>query len=366
MNNRSAQKISFLQFACLIHGLQVGIGQLSLPRELAMKGGSSSWLALFIGYAISVAASLLIIRVMRRRPDGTLIDLLEHYFGKWIGKLGAAVYAVYYCLFAYEIMFSATQIIKSWLIQRTPLYMLIVLLAIPSFIIVSKGMQAMSRYAELVFYMFIPLSAFLLMPLSDSNPLHLLPLFKDGWGPVLHSVRATVLSFAGFEIAFFAYPYLKNKKSAALGVVLGNTFSLIVYLVITLTCFLYFSPDEIIEYNQPALNLLKVIEFRFVERLDIVFLAVYMFMISTSWIPDMFVIAYCGNKLFSRIDPKTYLALLIGSLVATAAILDPSFMLVEKWMKAASSFALFGAFGVPVLLAAYFFVYDRIQGRRSG
>lgn len=355
-----------MQFIFLIHGLQVGVGQLSLPRELAEKGGTDSWLALFIGYAISTAASLAIIQVMRRKPDGSLIDLLEHYFGKWAGIAGALAGAAVFTIFTMEIVFSAGQMVKSWVLQKTPLYMLIILFSIPTFAIIGQGIRAISRYAEFVFYMFIPMAVFLFMPLQDSYFIHLLPFLKEGWGPVIKSVKSTVLSFSGFEFAFFAYPFLKRKELASVGIVIANTLSLCVYLIITLACFLYFSPDEITVYNQPALNLLKVIELRFVERIEIIFLSFYLFMVSTSWIPYMYGYSYCLNRIMPRLGKKAHLAVMMIGLITIAVAVNPSFMLVEKWMRAAGMSSLVASYALPFCLLAYILANERIKGRKSG
>lgn len=355
-----------MQFILLINGVQVGVGQLSLPRELAETGGTDGWLALFIGYAASIAASLAIIRIMSRKPDGTLIDLLEHYFGKWAGTVGAFAAAAAFTIFTMEIMFSAGQMIKSWIMQRTPLYMLIILFSIPSFAIIVKGMRVMSRYSEFVFYMFLPMAVFLFMPLQDGNLLHLFPFLKEGWEPVFKSVRLTALSFSGFEFAFFAYPFLKRKELASIGIVIANTLSLIIYLIITLACFLYFSPDEITVFNQPALNLLKVVELRFVERVEIIFLSVFLIMVSTSWIPYMYGYSYCLNRLVPKLGIMGHTAIMITGLIAIAVATDPSFMLVEKWMKAAGTTSMFVSYALPFCLLAYILAHERIKGRKSG
>ncbi len=79
-------QITFMQYIFLIHGVQIGVGVLTLPRELAEKAGTDGWIAIIIGWLFSTVASLIIIQIMKKYPNGTILDLLTHYFGKWIGK----------------------------------------------------------------------------------------------------------------------------------------------------------------------------------------------------------------------------------------------------------------------------------------
>lgn len=365
MSKQANYGINTKQFIFLIHGVQVGVGQLSLPRELAEAGGTDGWMALFIGWAASVAASLCIIQVMKRAPGGTLIDLLAQYFGRWAGTAGAVCLALYFAFCATDIMMSAGIMISEWLLPRTPLYMLIALFAIPTYLIVRNGVRVLGRYAELVFLMFLPLSLFLLIPLRESHLLHLFPMFKEGVQPILSAVGTTVFSFTGYEVAFIVYPFLRNKKFASIGIVIANTLSLLVFLLITLVCFLYFSPDEITQYSQPTLNLLKVIEFRFMERFDILFLAFYLFMISTTWMPQLFCAAYSASRLFRTGDIRLSVAVMLVLLIAYAFLRDPSYDLNAKLIGVMQQLSLVFACMLPLCLYVYVLVHDRFTGRNG-
>ncbi|ULL14127.1 spore gernimation protein [Paenibacillus sp. H1-7] len=363
MKKYAHNEVTFLQYIFLIHGAQVGVGQLSLPRILAEKGGTDGWIALLIGWAISLTAGLCLIQAAKRYPQGTLLDLMTHCFGKAVGKLTAVIFAMIYIVGAAANMVAAALIIKSWILPNTPLYIILLLFALPSFLIARNGFRILGRYAEFVFFSSLPVMLFLLIPSLEGNWLYLLPLFKDGWGPILTAVQPTAYSFLGFEVAFFFYPFLQKKQWAAAGIVIANTLSLIVFLYITLVCFLYFSPDEITNYNQPTINVLKSIEFRFVERLEIVFLSAYLFAISTTWLPFISCYKYIVGWLLNKQNDSVYVALFLLSLVAFAFAFDPSFSTNEEWIKRISQAGLVYALALPVCLAVYIKLRDHVQRR---
>lgn len=365
MKKYAYNEITLLQYIFLIHGAQVGVGQLSLPRLLAESGGTDGWIALILGYILTVMISLIVIQVMKRYPQGTILDLLAKYFGKTAGKAATIIVALYFALLVGTNFLAAGLMIQEWILKQTPLYILLFLFVIPTYLIARNGFRILGRYAEFVFFGSLPVFLFLLIPLHEGHWLHLFPLLKEGWKPVLLSVQSTVYSFVGFDLAFFLYPFLQKKQSAAAGIIVANTLSLLIFLFITLACFVYFSPDEITQYNQPTLNLLKVIEFRFIERLEIVFLSAYLFVISTTWIPYMCCFGLSVGWLLGKQDHRNYIAILLVLIVVAAYIMDPSFSQNKQWLNWVSRSGLIYGCAFPVCIWLYMRMHDYVQ-RRSG
>ena len=56
---------------------------------------------------------------------------------------------------------------------------------------------------------------------------------------------------------------------------ISDTLTMLGYLFITMICFVYYSPDEIQKYNQPVINMLESIEFKVLERMEMLFIAFF-------------------------------------------------------------------------------------------
>ena len=108
--------------------------------------------------------------------------------------------------------------------------------------------------------------------------IYLLPLLKEGWIPVLNTVKSTIIAFLGFEFAFVLYPYLSNKSSAK-GIVLANLITLFIYLQVTFVSFVYFSPDGITKFYGRLFLLLHRFTSHFLSdlKLSFVILSLYYF-----------------------------------------------------------------------------------------
>lgn len=363
MKNSATIEITTMQYIFLIHGAQVGIGITKYPLQLAEVAGTDGWMGIILGWAISVMASLMIIQVMKKHPEENLINLLQRYFGKWMGKLFTIFITLYMVLVAYLVMQRMALHVKSWVLQQTPIYVLLILFAIPSYIIIRGGVQIIGRYAELVFFMSLWLFFIFLIPLGDSHWIHLLPLFKEGLQPVLLSASSSVFSFLGFEIALFLYPYLQKKQKASIGIVVANSLTMLVYLYVTIVCYVFFSPDQITQLYEPTLSIVKVIQFKFIERFDMILITFYIIIISKVWIPYILFSVSSISQLLGKKDYTMLLNMLLLLFVFVTCFLNLSFSDSERNMKYLENIGLILAFVFPLCFWVYMTVVDHMHRR---
>ncbi|MCZ8512713.1 endospore germination permease [Paenibacillus filicis] len=365
MKKYAFNEITTMQYIFFINGAQVGVGVLSLPSDLAKTAGTDGWISVILGWLLSMAISLIIIQVMKSYPEGTLIDLLSFHFGKWAGKAGALLSAAYFGLGAITVAYSTFGILKSWILPETPVYMLMLLFMLPGYLLASHGLRILARYTELMFFLMLPLLFFFLFPLKDSHWVYLSPTLKEGWKNIFLAVKTTFFSFVGFETAVMLYPFLTKKQYASVGIVVANTISLLFYLVPTLVCFVLFSPDEITSAAWPTLTMFRVVEFSYLERFDIVYLTIYLFVISTTVIPYMFFSVFSLSQLFGKQDHRPFLGVSVLAVLFVSVFFVPSYLQIKRmgefWNKAAMAYAIV----LPLCLWIYVQFRAWIGGRRT-
>ena len=364
MKKYAYNEITLMQYIFLIHGMQVGTGVLSLPRLLAEKAGTDGWIAILIGGLLSTIAGIFIVKTSQRYPDDTLYDILIRLFGKIVGKALIAIYTIYFACYSGIVLVNAMLYLKGWLLPKTPDYIIILLFSIPTYFVARNGIHIIGRYSELVFYMTLWIPLFFLIPLRDSSSwLPFFPLLKEGWKPILTAVPTTVFTYLGFDIAFFLYPFLQKKQYAVHGIVIANTLSMLFYLFATLVCFSYFSPDSITEFNQPVLNLLKVIEFRFLERFDIVLLAIYLIVVSKAWIPCVYCAVFCSSQLLGKQDHSSHVVVLLLFIIGFIFWTHPSWNQAETWQQTVANAGIGLTYISPFILWGYSWIYEKYHRR---
>jgi len=357
-------EITTKQFVFFIYKTQIGFGILSMPRTLGEAAGTDAWIAIILGWVIAVGTSCLIIRIMSKHPEDTLYDLLPRYFGKWIGNGMSLIWICYCVMAALGGILSAVFIEQMWIMPNVSSFLLSALFMIPIYTVARNGVRVLGRYAELVYFFTAWMYPMLLFALKESHWLNLLPFVKDGWMPVLSAVKLTVLPFLGFELAFILYPFLQNKKAAYKGIIIANSLSMAIYLVIEVLATIFFSPTEVTQYIWPTLTLLKRIELPFIERFEIIFLSAYFLVMSMTIIPYLFVAVFGTSQLMGKQDHRMHLRWFTGLFLLFSVFFRPTYTSLDQWLTLWGHSGLVIAYGFPFLLWGYIRLF-RLFKRRS-
>ncbi|MCG7406864.1 spore germination protein [Paenibacillus sp. ACRRX] len=356
-------EITLRQFILLIHGTQVGTGVLSLPRMLAETAGTDGWISIIFGWIINLVLGIVIVWVMAQYPHVTFPQLLTRLFGKFIAALVIIALLCNFALSSWSIFADAMLYIKAWFLPMTQTPIIMCLFIVPALLTAKKSMLVVAQYNEFVFFFTLWMPLIMLFPLVEAQHIHLLPVLKEGWVPVLKGVDNTTVSFIGNEIIFLVYPFLKKKETAVYGVMIGNTLTMLLYLFVTLISFAYFSPDEVTQYSQPVLNLLKVVEFRFLERIDVIFLALYLFVVSTSWVPYVHSTGICAAQLVKSNNHSPFVLTFGVLIILLSAWIEPSWQQSTQWMNWCKYSGLIVAYLLPIILMLYIKAIQLMPGR---
>ncbi|NOV01756.1 GerAB/ArcD/ProY family transporter [Paenibacillus planticolens] len=365
MSGSAKNKITSLQYILINTGMQVSVFFLALPRILFEEAGTDGWISLIICWFITVLASLAIIKVMSRQPEGTLLDLLTSYGGKWAGRAAAIALFLYLLYFAYSSLIQTTLITKEWLLPQTSAYLIILMLLIPTYVVAISGIRVIGRYAEITGLLSLWIPFVYLLPLKEAHWLHLLPIAGEGWRPISAGLPFGLYCFLGFATTFILYPYLQNKRQASKVITISNTLTLLLHLFVTMVCYVYFSPDEIATYNEPAINVLRVIEFKFVERIEVIFIALYLLIFSLGWIPALYMCAYCTNWLTGMQSERNHFRVLLLILAVGSYFYIPTLHQNENLERLFLRVGIGVEYAFPLLLLMCLWLLDRLSRRKN-
>ncbi|HGA1022467.1 TPA: endospore germination permease [Bacillus cereus] len=345
-------ELTLKEYILMIYGAQLGTGILTLPRALAEKAGTDGWMVIPVCFVFSTLSSICFVKISQKFPNYTFKEILVKLFGKIIGNIIILSYIIYFIIYTWIILIYGMLYIKGALLPKTPDYLIIILFLIPTFIIVRGKINLVGIYCELIFYMSICIILLFLVPLKSGNLLHIMPLFKRDILTILSALPIMVFPFTGFEIIAFMHPYLKKKNYAIRGVVIANSITMTIYLFITMICFLCFSPDEIIFYNQPVLTILKIIEVSFLERFDLIIVTLYLFIVFTSWTSYTYITLLGYSQMFKKTKLLYPTLCLFFLFIMLTYIIHPSWEQTDKFKWFITKIAIITAYLMPVLLLA--------------
>ncbi|MFF3024291.1 GerAB/ArcD/ProY family transporter [Gottfriedia sp. NPDC057948] len=351
-------RITFVQFILLIFGVQVGIGVISLPRVLEEKAGTDGWISLLIGGLLSLLISIAIVKLREKDPNCSFNTYFTHCFGKVIGTIFSIFFTLFFLGMGFVVFLRSVLFIQSYILQDSSLFIILVLFLIPTYQFVTGGIQIIGKYVEIIFPIVIFFLIMLLFTLKQSNIHFILPIIKDGWSPIFKAVPSTVTAFLGIEIIFILYPYLEEKEKALKGVMIANGMITFLYLYVSIICFVVYSPDEIKLIFEPVLDILSVIEFQYVERLDFVLFSLFLMVISKTWIMYMWIGVTNLAEVFQqkRID-YLFIGLSCVFLFLTSFFI-PTFKQNNLYMQLLSTYGSIG------MLTILIFIWVRSLGNK--
>ncbi|WP_127495476.1 GerAB/ArcD/ProY family transporter [Paenibacillus glycanilyticus] len=361
MNQLEKHSLSFLQFVFIIAGIQISIAVLSTPREVSLIAGTDGWITIIIGWLITSIPSFVVFKIMQRSSEGTILDLLRKKLGRWIAILFTLIMAVYLGAMAYIGLLRTLLIIRVWLLQNTSPFVVLLLLFIPTYIVAREGPKLLGRYAEVIFYFLFWLPLVYLLPMKQGRWLNLIPIAKEGWGPILSAVPGVLFAYTGFSVAFFLYPHLTNKQYAGVGILLANTITMATNLLIAIVCFMYFSPNEMVEINQPVITVLKTIQFKFVERIEVIFISLYIGIYSLVWIPCLYYMAYCLNWVRNGSGERKYLIGLLILIGIGTYIFIPTFNQSDWLEHHLTNFGIVVEYILPIAIWICLVINERMR-----
>ncbi|EOP91868.1 spore germination protein (amino acid permease) [Bacillus cereus HuB4-4] len=355
MGNLKFRNITLFEYIIFIHSLQLASGMLIMPSPLATTAGTDGWISIIFGWFITSIIGVFIILILQKHPNKNFLQILTTYFGKCLGTIFILLYAFYLFFAGFNTLLKATDIVKVWIFPSTPSYQIAILLLLPFIVLARSGLRALTSYSMLVFFFTAWMPIFLLFSLkSNYNPLHLLPIFTDGIYPIVKATKETITPYAGLEITYFIYPFLQKKDKAVKGIILANTYTMFFYLYVTILSYIYFSPEGIKEVIWPAFHLLQGVRFSFLERLEIIYIAYYLIVFSTTIYPYLFFCLHSmtgfSHKLTRDWIPIIFILLIFGLFI----FLNPNvsqFLFIYSLMDILNIVFF-------ILLPIFFFVYS--------
>ncbi|MDR6225467.1 GerAB/ArcD/ProY family transporter [Desmospora profundinema] len=320
---REQSRITQGQLTFFILQTQIGTGILSLAHDVQSVAKGGGWISVLIA---GIAAQLIILvmwALLRRFPSSTVFDFASRITGRFLGKAIALAYIAFFLVVGGTVLVRAVGIINKWMLTDTPRWALVALVAVTAVYLARENIRTIVRFYVLV-SLLIPVFFFLISygyPKVDYFN-YFLPVQEAGWGNIVKGAREAVTAMYGFEMLLVVYPFVEGKdggkwKAASSAVGLVTLF----YAYVTISCLIFFAPEEIALTPEPVLFMLKTFQVPVVDRADLIFLAMWFPNVAASIISYIYASANGLGYLFHRGNHKK--AVLYAALICSAIALIP-------------------------------------------
>jgi len=346
-------KLSNLQILILISSTIIGVGVLSLPRSATEKVLVDGGLATFLAGMVAVLLTLVLTLLSYRFPQKTIVE----FSGLLIGRVPAFFFVL--LIIGYTTIVSGVVLrifadsLKILLLENTPLEIIMVTMLILVIYLIQNGISAIAKICETFFPLIIvALGLVILLNYPEFRPIELRPMLSKGVLPVLKGLPNLLLSFLGFEIVLFLFPFVKEikPKKTMIFTLVGTLIPTIVYTFLVFVAIGVYGVNTITKLTYPTVSLAKNIHFPgdFAERFDIFFMIFWILAAFTSLAVYYYISIFATARLFRLRNYRPFIFILLPG-IYLLGILPQNLIHIER-LAQLSTYMGSAVIGISLLL----------------
>lgn len=347
----------------IIPGIQIGVGILGVPRFIFVEAGRDAWISVLISFLMQVIAMYAMLLILEQYKNADIFGIQVDLFGKWIGKLLGTVYILYAAASLLSVLITYIEIVQIFLYPTLPAYVIGLLLLIIVVYAVLGGIRVVIG-VMVIFPLTVQWLLILLYePISRMDWTHLLPIFTASIPELLKGAKATTYSLSGFETLFMLYPFIDNKEKTKLPIFLGMGYATLLILVSTVIVLGYYSLEDLPEARFSTLAIFKSVSYTFIERLDFIVVAQWIFVIVPNLTLLLWAITY-GTKRLYKI-PQRIMVYTVAAIVLILASILKYDQVISKLVDTISQFGFWLIFVYPLVLLPIVFLKKKWQKHKG-
>ncbi|MDT8715613.1 endospore germination permease [Clostridium sp. 19966] len=266
-------------YFCTLVVTVVGIGIFSYPKEVSTWVGGDAWIITILIGIINIILIKFLLGAMARNGNKQITFIARRNMGKVIGGIVLLIMSIGTIVCISLGMRIFVEVIKMYLLYKTPTEFLIVITILSGWYAVRSGIRSMVKFNEISFWlMFIPIIIIFMFAFTISDFTNILPIFNKPAANYINVIPYTLFAFGGMEILYIITPILKDCNKAFKYAYKGMIFVTLFYVFVTVLCIAVFSQYETPKLLWPTITMVKSINIpgSLVERWDGLVLAMWM------------------------------------------------------------------------------------------
>jgi spore germination protein len=356
MTKSKQRTVTMLQFSMSLGTTIIGVGVLAFPRITVEYASTGAPLCTIAAVVLMMLCGLVLAYLGSNYPDQTLFEYADTLIGKWIGGIILACIIGYFMELAALAAREFGEVVVTSVLKRTPLEVTTLIMLILAATAARNSVSVFTRI--LTFYMplvYFPALIVVALTLKSAEIIRVMPMFGFFHESTpMQAVQATLVVAALFQnyiIIGLLIPYMYRPKeawkSALIGIgVAGFNYTLLIYATLAV-----FGTEEIKNLLWPTLELAKTaaLPLLFLERMDPIFLAVWVTAVFTAILASYYV-SMKGLAHMFRFENHRVFSLAGVPIVYLLAMQPPNIVVLYRIVKIVGISGLSLTIGYPFVL----------------
>lgn len=283
-------RITKFQLFFLLIQSQIGVALLSLPHAVEKSANGDGWISTIIA-GVAVQVMLIVYwQLLKRFPALVYTEITKKVVGRFLGKFLNIFIYMNFILVGGLATILFIKVINLWLLPLTPGWIISALILTACIYLAVSDIKIIARFYVLATSLILLLwFTSVLSWYTPKDYQYVLPIGSSGMKNILLGSNNSLLAMLGFEALLFFFPFvIDNKKGVLKTVSMANLFITLFYTYFIFITLITFSTDQLMQMREPILNLLRGISYNMIDRVDLIFLSVWIVPMATSIITYLF------------------------------------------------------------------------------
>ena len=268
MNN---ERLSTVQIMTMTVGAILGVDILIVPQKLVTIVRQDAWICTAIGGLLATIIGSIIYFIATLYSDKDIPQIYLHVAGKFVGRLILLPITLSMATYAGLSIRVFTIALKMFLLDRTPVYSVVIFMTLVVIYAVYKGIYTIGAIIDIIFPLSLLTVIFIiLLSIQQADISYIKPiLFENTWN-VFKGTFFGLQKFTGFGTVTYFLCYTQKIKGTYKWYIAALIIAIILYTVLSLIIITVFGIQDTITLIYPTLTLTKSIEFptTFLERFE--------------------------------------------------------------------------------------------------
>lgn len=176
------QKLTTSQIFVITVFSILGVDILVVPHDMVSLADQDAWVSLILGGLLLYAGAIPFLYLLNNYPDKDLPQIILQVAGKWLGRIFLLPIILFVIMYAALSTRLFAQALKLFLVDKTPIWIMVISLVVVAAYMVYKDVHTMSAVLDIFFPVSI-ISLVILIVLSLQN------IEPDRIKPILLEIR---------------------------------------------------------------------------------------------------------------------------------------------------------------------------------
>lgn len=258
-----------------------------LPRDAAEKFGTGAWIYLLAGSIVYAVFAGIVAYLQYSHEGQTIFEYAPAIVGKFITYCISIIYIMNYFLYTAFFIRLASQIVKTEVLVKTPMWSTMLLCVISIVYASSKGISNIGRMTEVIGIISVSTGVILLLIMMlQGDILNIKPIFNMiSLQNYINQIPMSLYIFTGYEMITII-PFNKRNGKKSIWTAASSVIALgLLYTMLVEACYMALGVDDTKNYIYPlfsAMRMLNIKQLQIFKRIDLIYIMAWLSLVFSS------------------------------------------------------------------------------------